>query len=88
MANVQDIPPSMLVACVFCADRLHTNRRGTWQRVVSGWVPVDRYSGNKRGTNSLTLPKLEHVYACDQCIDKLKAGVPLGQMSLFGLEYM
>lgn len=85
--DVTEIPPSMLTTCVFCADRLHTNQRGTWQRVIAGWVPVHRYSGNQRGTNSLTLAKLEHVYACEDCIDKLKKGIPLGQMSLFGLEY-
>jgi hypothetical protein len=87
MSNVVDIPPSMLAGCVFCANRLHTNQRGTWQHVISGWVPVHRYGGNKRGTNSLTLPRLEHVFACELCIDKLKAGIPLGQQTLFGTEY-
>lgn len=89
MSQIYDIPPSMLVHCAFCADRLHSNMRGTWQHVVGGWVPIKRHgTDNQRGTNSLTLPKMEHVYACEACIDKLKKGVPLGQQSLFGTEYL
>lgn len=87
MENLVDIPPSMLTSCALCADRLHANQRGTWQHVIGGWVPVGRYAGNKKGTNSLTLPRLEHVYACDPCIAKLKSGVPAGQQDLFGKDY-
>jgi len=83
MANLIDIPPSRLVACVYCADRLDSNALGTYQRAV-GWVRVKR-AGKNQGVNALAMMDRKFVFACAPCIDKLKRGIPLGQMSLFGL---
>lgn len=58
------------------------NGAGTWQK-ATGWLPIKRYAGNKVGTNSLTLRKSLDEYACSDCISKLKAGIPTGQLSIF-----
>lgn len=79
-----DIPLSRRRLCSFCASIVDSNGAGTYQRAV-GWLPIKRFSGNKQGTNSLTLPKKLDVYACSDCITKLKAGIPTGQMSIFDL---
>lgn len=78
MANhLIDVPASRLVGCVFCAERLDSNGNTTFQR-AKGWVPAKR--------KSLVLPELLHVFACDVCIEKLKHGMSVGQMSLFTLK--
>lgn len=81
--NLIDIPPSRLVSCVYCAERLDSNAVGTYQR-AKGWVRVKR-SGTNQGVNALAMKELLHIFACSACIDKLKRGIPLGQMSLFKL---
>lgn len=80
-----NIPPSRLTHCTYCATDLDTTARGTWQ-YAHGWLPVNRYTGNKSGTNSLTLPKRDHQFACDECMHKLKHGIPTGQLSMLKLE--
>jgi hypothetical protein len=37
------------------------------------------------GANTITIPLRQDHYACAECIDKLKHGIPVGQMRLFGL---
>lgn len=78
--NLTDIPPSRLVACSYCACRLDSNGPGTFQR-ASGWVRV-----RGKGINALHLPVRQHRYACAECIDKLKRGIAIGQLSLLGLD--
>lgn len=77
-----DIPSSRLVVCVYCADRLDSEARGTYQRAL-GWLPKKRATRNAIGTNSLVMPKLQWEFACEVCISKLKKGIPTGQQSLF-----
>lgn len=79
---MNDVPASRRRLCTFCAVMVDSNGSGTWQR-ATGWLPIKRYSGNKAGTNSLTLRKSLDEYACSECISKLKAGVPPGQMTIF-----
>lgn len=75
------VPPSRQVPCQFCQSIIDSNARGTWQ-VVKGWCPISRYSGNKKGTNNVSLVHWVHLYACDACISHLKAGLPAGQQEL------
>jgi hypothetical protein len=80
MAQI-DIPPSRRVNCQFCHQVIDSNASGTWQ-VVKGWCPIKRYAGNKKGTNSVSLVHWLFVFACGECISKLKAGLPAGQQEL------
>ena len=81
------IPPSRLVSCQYCQEQIDSNGTGTWQ-VVKGWCPIKRYSGNQRGTNNVSLVTWLHLFACANCISKLKAGIPIGQevLPFFNLE--
>ena len=83
MGHLIDIPPSRLVGCVYCAERLDSNAVGTYQR-ARGWVRVKR-AGANQGVNALALSERSHVFACSACIDKLKHGISIGQQSLFSL---
>ena len=75
------IPLSRRTTCQFCSDIIDSNGRGTWQ-VVKGWCPIGRYSGNQRGTNNVSLVHWVNLYACNECIGKLKHGIPAGQQEL------
>lgn len=82
MAQGDGIPLSRKRTCKFCAKFVDGNAPGTWRR-ATGWLPVKRYSGNKVGTNNLTLREYVEEYACAECIDRLKHGIPVGQLSIF-----
>lgn len=79
-SNLVDIPPSRLVSCAYCAARLDSNGPGTFQRAC-GWVRV-----RGKGINALHLPQRIHRFACAECIDKLKRGISIGQLSILGLD--
>jgi len=83
----ETIPQSRRVTCSFCQTVIDSNGSGTWQ-VVKGWCPIKRYSGNKGGTNNVSLAQRFHTFACSDCISKLKAGIPVGQQELpfFNME--
>ena len=79
------IPISRRATCVYCGTFVDTNANGTYRRAV-GWLPIKRFSGNKTGTNSLTLPiRLDH-WACAECVDRLKHGISPDQQSLFPID--
>ena len=79
-SNLVDIPPSRLVSCTYCAERLDSNAPGTFQRAC-GWVRV-----RGKGINALHLSVRQHRFACAECIDKLKHKIAIGQLSLLGMD--
>lgn len=80
-----EIPVSRKRTCVYCAVFIDGNAPGTWRK-ATGWLPVARYKHNKGGSNSLTLRTNLEEYACAECIDRLKHGIPVGQMTIFETE--
>lgn len=81
MDNVP-IPLSRRRNCSFCQCMIDSNGVGTYQ-LVTGWSP-NRKQG---GTNAVSLPHRHDEYACPECIDKLRHGIPVGQLTLFGGEW-
>jgi hypothetical protein len=75
--SLYEIPMSRRRTCVFCASIVDSNADGVYE-FVQGWA-----RNRKQGTNAVALQKRMNVFACDICIDKLKAGIPVGQQSLF-----
>lgn len=57
-----------------------SNAESTYQFVHS-WVRK-----RKQGVHGLTLPIWRDQFACSDCIDLLRKGIPVGQMKLFGLD--
>lgn len=70
------VPPSFVASCYFCVRAMDTRDLTAYQ-YTQGWAR------NKNKGNSLTLAQREHKWACGECIDKLKHGVPVGQMGLW-----
>lgn len=63
--------------CVFCDDEIVVTNNRHYQRVI-GWER-QRSAG---GTNHIVLRTPIEVYACVECVDKLKSGISIGQQSL------
>jgi hypothetical protein len=76
----RSIPLSRLRNCTYCSVQVDSNGVGVYQ-LASGWL-MNRRAG---GANTITIPLRQDHYACADCIDKLKHGIPVGQMRLFGL---
>lgn len=76
----RSVPASRIRLCAFCLDQVDSNAVGVYQ-LAHGWLQNRR----KGGANTIALPDRKDVFACDECISKLKAGIPVGQMRLFGL---
>ena len=74
----QTVPASMVAVCCYCAAQIDTRDSRHYQR-IKGWA-LNRNKGN-----SVTLGQRSAIWACHECIDKLKHGVPTGQQSLFVL---
>lgn len=74
------VPLSRIRLCVFCSCQLDSNAVGVYQ-LATGWL-ANRKQG---GANTISLPHRQDKYACAECVDKLKHGIPVGQMRLFGL---
>lgn len=79
MTQINGIPLSRCVICMYCRTTIDSNGNGTWQR-GTGWFPQRK---SARGSHSATMVKREAEYACSECIDKLKLGIPAGQMRLW-----
>lgn len=77
----RSVPLSRLRACTYCSCQVDSNAVGVYQ-LASGWLQ-NRKQG---GANTLTLPIRQDHYACGECVDKLRHGIPVGQMQLFGLD--
>lgn len=72
------IPLSRRRLCAFCLVTLDSNGTGIFQR-ASGWLE----NRKRGGANTIALPIRLDVYACNECIDKLRHNIPVGQMQLF-----
>lgn len=68
-------------ACVYCGRNVDPNQPYTYQR-VSGWEHK-AYSASRRGGSDIVLREpVPDMFACQFCIDKLKAGVNVAQETL------
>lgn len=67
----------MRTVCEFCGNNVDPDNRLTYRK-VTGWEHP-RQAG---GTNALALRETHDVFACSPCIDKQRAGIPVGQTSL------
>ena len=74
----RNTPLAHIRLCTYCSAQLDSRGLTTYRR-VHGWAKVRR----KGGINSVTLADERDIYACAECIDKLKHGLSLGQRSLF-----
>jgi hypothetical protein len=84
MMTVNDgmgIPLSRRATCVYCSIFIDTNANGVFQ-FASGWLENRR----KGGANTIALPNRRPRFACRECIDRLRHGIPVGQGTLFGLD--
>ena len=67
--------------CVYCDCSVDPNANGTYTR-VRGWERK-AYSASRRGGSDIVLRETTpDVFACQFCVDKLKAGVNVSQESL------
>ena len=73
------IPPANLRSCLYCGCDVDTSRHGNYQR---GRAWFKKQKGTS-GTNSAALVKWIDEYACAECIAKVLAGIPVGQMRLY-----
>jgi len=74
----RNVPIRNLTTCVYCAAQIDTRDARHYQR-IKGWAL------NRNRGNSVTLGVRSHQWACHDCIDKLKNGLSIGQLSLLGL---
>lgn len=62
--------------CTFCGMQVDSRHPQSYV-LAHGWKRI----GNNG--NSITLARLDDEWACTDCIDKLRKGIPVGQMSIF-----
>lgn len=67
-------------ACETCGEALDVTAPGVAQ-FSTGWA-VNRQQG---GTNALVGQERHRRWICRHCVDKTRAGVPIGHGSLFSL---
>jgi RNase P subunit RPR2 len=79
-----EIPLSRRRTCQHCATIIDSTGMGV-HKLVQGWVPAyERKRGHS--SNSVALSKDLNKYICETCYDKLKKGIPPGQMSLLEID--
>jgi hypothetical protein len=71
----------MTAPCTYCGTPVDPTSRYTWRR-VQGWERKAHMSSTRRGGSDISLRETIEVYACDNCIRKLKSGISPGQDSL------
>ena len=71
----------MSAPCTYCGTSVDPTSRYTWRR-VQGWERKAHASSTRRGGSDISLRETIDVYACEQCIRKLKSGVSPEQDSL------
>lgn len=71
----------MTAPCTYCGTLVDPTSRYTWRR-VQGWERKAYMSPTRRGGSDISLREAVDVFACDDCIRKLKSGVSPGQDSL------
>lgn len=81
---VYDVPLSRRRLCCYCATQLDSRGAGV-HKLMKGWVAAHE---RKRGSssNSLTFGKDLDTYICADCYDKLRQGIPVGQLSLLAMD--
>ena len=68
-------------ACFYCRTHVDPAANGTFTRVI-GWERKG-YSETRRGGSDIVLREpVADVFACQFCVDKLKAGVNVSQETL------
>lgn len=72
------VPPANVASCYYCHENMDTRDYGIFQ-FVSGWVE-NRVRG---GANAIAIPQRAHRFACSTCIDRLRKGIPTGQMRMW-----
>jgi len=72
------IPLSRRAVCTYCATTIDMQASGVFQ-FAQGWLE-NRLRG---GANTIALPKRRNQYACHECIDRMRHGVPALQARLF-----
>lgn len=79
----ESVPLSRRRNCTFCSVTVDSNGIGTFQ-LADGWLENRR----KGGANTIAIVHRRDVYACHECIDRMRHGIPAGQMHLFdGFPY-
>lgn len=63
---------------MFCLTTIDSNATGVFQR-ASGWLE----NRKRGGANTIALPLRHDVYACNECVDRLRHNISTGQMRLF-----
>lgn len=76
-----DVPLSRKRTCVYCSVQIDSNGQGVFQ-LASGWLE----NRKRGGANTIACPKRQDVYSCHDCIDRLRAGISVGQQRLFSVE--
>lgn len=79
--NGKHIPPSRVTTCSGCGCYVDTEGFGTWQ-LSTGWVPCKR-RGKSQAINQLIHADRHFTFRCEDCFERLKAGIPDGQMTIF-----
>lgn len=72
------IPLSRRRLCTYCAVTVDSNGTGVFQ-LAHGWLE----NRKRGGANTIAVPIRDDTYACNECIDKLRHGIPVGQSRLF-----
>lgn len=67
--------------CIYCGHTVEPSHHGTFARVI-GWERKG-YGDSRRGGSDIVLREpVPDMFACQFCIDKLKAGVNVAQETL------
>ena len=78
--SIYEIPLSRRRTCYYCSCIMDSGALGNYQ-LATGWV-----ENRKGGGSHITLTtRRADTYACHDCIDKLRHGIPTGQIRLFEL---
>ena len=67
--------------CVYCGNVVDPNNANVYQQVV-GWERKAFGASRRGGSDIMLRGPVPNVFACQFCIDKLKAGVSVAQESL------
>lgn len=70
------VPVRYRRTCTYCGSQVDSRHAHTYV-MAHGWKRI----GNNG--NSITLAKLSDEWSCGDCIDKLRHGIPVGQLSIF-----
>ena len=73
------IPLSRRRLCTYCLATIDSNGTGTFQ-LAHGWLE----NRKRGGANTIAVPIRDDIYACGECIDKLRHNISPGQARLFG----